>query len=292
MSSLPYADRSAAPWSLLGLEPVRAVFEYASMHLMNTTPFPPGDGHPVVIFPGLVPDRISTAPLKEFCGKLGYSAYDWIQGVDNGPQGDLDACIDDLAAHVRELTSAHRRRVSLIGWSLGGIYAREVAKKLQGRVRQVITLGTPFGGTAERNDLAWIYGSGAAGRSEIPEDLRARLSSAPDVPTTSIYSRSDGVIDWQACLHDGKQEHTEDIEVDSSHLGLGWNPEALSIIADRLGNRRKSSPPAAWSRRRTERATALLLAMASGGEATDSNSDETRERSCPRQRNLSESGRW
>jgi pimeloyl-ACP methyl ester carboxylesterase len=268
MSRLPYADRSAAPWSLLGLEPMRAVFEYASMHLMDTASFPPGDGHPVVIFPGLVSDHNSTAPLKEFCRKLGYTAYDWGQGINTGPQGDLDAWIDKLAGQVRELTSAHRQRMSLIGWSLGGICAREVAKKLQGRMRHVITLGTPFGGTAERNDLAWIYGSLGAQQPEITKDLMARLSSAPDVPTVSIYSRSGGVVNWQACLHDETQGQTEDIEVDSSHLGLGWNPQALSIIADRLGNRKNSAPSAPWSRRRTERATALLLAMESGGEAS------------------------
>jgi len=248
------------------MEPMRAVFEYASMHLMNTTSFPPGDGHPVVIFPGLVSDQNSTAPLKEFCRKLGYTAYDWGKGVNTGPQGDLDAWIDELAGTVRELTSAHRQRISLIGWSLGGLYAREVAKRLQGRVRQVITLGTPFGATAERNDLQWIHGPNGAQQPEITRDLRARLSRAPGVPTTSIYSRSDGVVDWRACLHDGTQAQTEDIEVDSSHFGLGWNPEVLAIIADRLGKRRKSPPPAAWSRRRTERATTMLLAMGSSSE--------------------------
>jgi hypothetical protein len=249
------------PWVLLGLEPVRAVFEYASMHLMDTTSFPSGDGHPVVIFPGLVSDQNSTAPLKEFCRKLGYAAYDWGQGVNTGPQGNLDAWIDELASQVRELTSMHRQRLSLIGWSLGGIYAREVAKKLQGRVRQVITLGTPFGAKAERNDLQWIYASSGAQKPEINQDLRARISTAPDVPTTSIYSRSDGVIDWRACLHDGTQGQTEDIEVESSHFGLGWNPEVLSIIADRLGKRRRSASPSPWSRRRTGRATSMLLAM-------------------------------
>jgi pimeloyl-ACP methyl ester carboxylesterase len=263
MSSLTYPDTSAAPWTFSGLEPMRAVFEYASMHLMDTASFPAGDGHPVIIFPGLVSDQNSTAPLKEFCRKLGYTALDWGQGVNTGPQGNLDEWIDELASQMRELTSAHRKRMSLIGWSLGGIYAREVAKKLPGRVRHVITLGTPFGGVAGRNDLGWIHGSGAAQTPDITRDLMARLSTAPEVPTTSIYSRSDGVVDWQACLHDGKQGQTEDIEVDSSHFGLGWNPEVLSIIADRLARRRKSGPPAAWARRRAERATALLLAMQS-----------------------------
>ena len=270
MSSPTYAGTNAAPWTLLGLEPMRAVFEYASMHLMNTTSFPPGDGHPVVIFPGLVSDQISTAPLNWFCRELGYSTYDWGQGVNTGPQGDLDAWIEELASHVRNLTSAHRQRISLIGWSLGGIYAREVAKKLPRRVRQVITLGTPFGGTVEQNPFQWIHATGGAQKPGSTEDLMARLSSAPDVPTTSIYSRSDGVVDWQACLHDGKQGQTEDIEVDSSHFGLGWNPEVLSIIADRLAKRRKAVPQAAWTRRRTERATTLLLALGTSSGSGES----------------------
>ena len=224
----------------------------------------------MVIFPGLVSDQISTAPLNWFCRELGYTTYDWGQGINTGPQGALDAWIEELASHVRDLTSAHRQRISLIGWSLGGIYAREVAKKLPRRVRQVITLGTPFSGTAEQNAFQWIHGTGGAQKPGNTKDLMARLSSAPDVPTTSIYSRSDGVVDWQACLHDGKQHQTEDMEVNSSHFGLGWNPEVLSIIADRLGKRKRSGPPAAWTRRRTERATALLLAMAPSGEATHS----------------------
>ena len=142
----------------------------------------------------------------------------------------------------------------------------------KGACARVITLGTPFGAKAERNDLQWIYASSGAQKPEMTQDLRARLRSAPNVPTTSIYSRSDGVIDWRACLHDGTQGQAEDIEVDSSHFGLGWNPEVLSIVADRLGKRRKPTPPAAWTRRRTERATALLLAMSPDQGATPSSS--------------------
>ena len=229
---------------------------------METTSFPCGDGHPVVIFPGIGSERNQTGPLTEFCRKLGYTAYDWGRCVNTAPQKDLDAWIDETASHVRDLASLNGQQISLIGWGGGGIYARELAKKLQRCVRQVITLGTPFGGTPWQKSLAWIHQPSGAHRPEMSEEMRAQLSNAPDVPTTSIYSRSDGVVDWQTCLHDGKQVHAEDIEVDSSHFGLGWNPEVLSIIADRLGKRRKSAPTAAWSRRRTERATALLLAMA------------------------------
>ena len=124
---------------------------------MEKEQLPPGDGHPVVIFPGLAADRLSTKPLKNFCEQLGYTAYDWGRGFNTGPQGDVDAWLDELAQHVRELTSTQRQKVSLIGWSLGGIYAREVAKILRGRVRQVITIGTPFAGTTEQTNVAWVY---------------------------------------------------------------------------------------------------------------------------------------
>jgi len=241
MSSSTFYD-NAPTWSFLGMEPLRAVIEYASMQLMNTTSFPQGDGHPVVIFPGLVSAQNSTAPLKDFCSRLGYTAYDWGLGINTGPEGDVDAWIDRLASHVRDLTSPHRQQISLIGWSLGGICAREVAKQLPGRVRQVITMGTPFRGTAEQNDLTWIHGPAGGQRPEVNKEFMTRLSRAPDVPTTSIFSRSDGVVDWQACIHDGKQGRTEDVEVDSSHFGLGWNPEVLSIIADRLGRKKAPRP--------------------------------------------------
>lgn len=236
-SSTLYANVPA--WTFFGMEPLRAVIEYASMQLMSTTSFPSGDGHPVVIFPGLASNQNSTAPLKDFCSRLGYSAYDWGLGVNAGPEGDVDAWIDRIASHVRVLTSSHGQQVSLIGWSLGGICAREVAKRIQGRVRRVITMGTPFGATAEQNDLTWIHGPGSGRKPELNKEFMARLSRAPDVPTTSIFSRSDGLVDWKACIHDGKQAGTEDIEVDSSHCGLGWNPQVLSIIADRLSRKRK-----------------------------------------------------
>ena len=225
---------SAPSWTLLGIEPVRALLEYAGMRLMDKTALPRGDGHPVVIFPGLASDRHSTAPLKAFCEDLGYAAYDWGRGFNTGPDGHVDAWLDELAQHVQELTAAHGQRISLIGWSLGGIYAREIAKKLRGHVRQVITIGTPFAGTAEQTNVAWVYRLLNGQTPALDEALMARLRTPPDVPTTSIFSRSDGVVAWQACIQGGDREHTENIEIDGSHVGMGWNPQVLSIIADRL----------------------------------------------------------
>lgn len=242
-STTCYPSLDAPAWCLLGIEPARAIIEYASMRLMNRAGLPRGDGHPVVIFPGLAADHRSIGPLKDFCEELGYVAYDWGRGFNIGPQGDIDAWLDELAQHVLELTGARRETVSLIGWSLGGVYAREVAKKLTRRVRQVITIGTPFAGSAEQAHVSWVYRLLSGQEPPLPEAMMARLRIAPDVPTTSIFSRSDGVVAWQACIQDGDADQIENIEVDGSHCGLGWNAEVLSIIADRL-----RQPMGAWQR--------------------------------------------
>ena len=135
---------SAPSLALLGMEPIRAAFEYASMKLMDRELMPKGDGHAVVIFPGLASDGHAVAPLRTFCEELGYAAYDWGRGFNTGPEGDVDGWLESLAQHTNGITSEHADSISLIGWSLGGIYAREVAKLLGPRVRQVITIGSPF----------------------------------------------------------------------------------------------------------------------------------------------------
>jgi pimeloyl-ACP methyl ester carboxylesterase len=277
MPDTALSARYGAPaWTLLGIEPLRAALEFASLHLMDRAALPPGDGHPVVIFPGLAADHRSISPLKTFCERLGYAAYDWGRGLNTGPRGDLDAWFDDLAAHVRELTCAHQQPISLIGWSLGGIYAREVAKKLTGEVRQVITIGTPFAGSEEHTNVSWVYRLVNRHAPMLDEALMARLRIAPDAPTTSIFSRSDGVVAWQACIQGAGAGHTENIEVDGSHCGLGWNPEVLSVIADRLGQSAR-----AWQRHPTAM-PGLELGDAGARERIHTSRPALQERRLPR----------
>ena len=227
---------------LLGIEPLRAMFEFAGMHLMDRSRLQAGDGHPVVFFPGLATDRRAIAPLRDCCERLGYAVYDWELGFNTGPQGHIDEWLGGLARHVESVSADHGRRASLVGWSLGGIYAREIAKLVPDAVRQVVTLGTPFAGSGHETNVGWLYHTMNGQAPSVDAELSARLRTTPGVPTTSVYSRSDGVVAWQACvLQRGRM--AENVEVDGSHMGLPWNPKVLSVVADRL-----SQPEGGWRR--------------------------------------------
>ncbi|MDT9002229.1 alpha/beta hydrolase [Paucibacter sp. APW11] len=209
----------------------RAPWELAA--LLAATPWlrklPRGDGHPVIVFPGLGANDFTTLALRRFLDELGYVSHPWGQGFNFGPRhGVLEQCNAD----VQRLFKHHARKVSLIGWSLGGIYARELAKELPDHVRCVITLGTPFTGHPRATN-AWRFFEFVSGQRVTNHELLHQIRQTPPVPTTSIYSRSDGVVSWRcSVMEPGPQ--AENIEVHASHLGLGMNPMALYAVADRL----------------------------------------------------------
>jgi hypothetical protein len=188
----------------------------------------------VVIFPGLASDGHAVAPLRAHCQRLGYAAMDWGRGWNTGPDGDVDAWLQALADDLDVLLGDDPVPATLIGWSLGGLYARELAKLARVPVRQVITIGTPFNGTPAQTHAGWMYRLLNGRTARLAPALRRRLATPPPVPTTSIYSRSDGVVAWQACLHDRPAPQVQDVAVHGSHLGMGWNPQVLQVVADRL----------------------------------------------------------
>jgi hypothetical protein len=102
-------------------------------------------------------------------------------------------------------------------------------------VRQVITIGTPFNAEADHTNVGWLFRLLSGSPATIDPDLSKRLRTPPAIPTTSIYSKTDGVVAWQTCRHDAPAAHIQDIEIDGSHIGMGWNSEALRVVADRLG---------------------------------------------------------
>ena len=223
--------RPRPPGPLLLLLEGRAPLEYLSM--LAAFPWlrrlPRGDGHPVMVFPGLGANDATTWPLRGFLSSLGYVTQAWGQGFNAGPRvGVLDRC----AADIRDLADRTGQPVSLLGWSLGGLYAREMAKEHPEITRCVITLGTPFTGHP-RDTNAWRVYEWLSGHRVDDRDMMARTRVAPPVPTTSIFSRSDGIVAWRCSLNE-PGPLAENIEVPASHVGMGMNPTALYAIADRL----------------------------------------------------------
>jgi len=227
-------SRAAGPPSLalLLLEVPRTLV--AASLLLPALPLlrraPRGDGHPVLVLPGFSASDRSTRLLRRYVASLGYKTHGWKLGRNLGLAGGLHK---QLIERLAELHERHGRRVSLVGWSLGGIYARELAKLMPETVRRVITLGSPFGGEQQGFD-PWILRL-VTGR-ELPARLQTRLNRLrppPPVPSTAIFTKSDGIAPWRAC-REMDADGTENIEVVASHCGLGFHPVALYAVADRL----------------------------------------------------------
>lgn len=209
-----------APWEFGALLPAWPALKRA----------PAGDGHKVLVFPGLSASDASTVPLRRYLTSRGYDAQGWRQGFNFGPRAGV---LQQARRGLKEACQASGRKVSLIGWSLGGVYARELAKELPDHVRSVITLGSPFSGHPKSTN-AWRIYELTSGRDIEREHEDRDLPSAPPMPTTSIYSRTDGIVAWRASIQKADHGQTENIEVMASHIGIGLNPSAWWAVADRL----------------------------------------------------------
>jgi len=223
---------------LLALEG-RAWFELAALlpALPALSSAPRGDGHPVLVLPGYLADDRSTRALRWFLRDRGYHAHASRLGRNLGPQPET---VTGLVQRLHALHERHGRRVSIVGWSLGGIYARELARAFPDEVRLVITLASPFRDPLATNvaRLARLgFGPRPATNPSVPRD---RLRAPLQVPVTSFYSETDGIVAWESCL-DEESPCAENLGVPSSHCGMGHHPTVLLAIADRL-----AQPEGAW----------------------------------------------
>ena len=226
-------QRLRPPSLLLMLAEARAVFELNSSLLLSPLLMraPRGDGHPVLTLPGFLASDLSMAPMRRYLKELGYDAYAWNMGRNFGGVGSKRGALRDLLTRIHETTG---RKVSVIGWSLGGIYARDLALQLPNMVRSIITLGSPFANDVRATNATRLYEAMSGERVEDFAELRAAIAGDLPVPATSIYSRTDGVVNWRTCLL-RPSDRAENIEVHlASHIGLGVNPAALWAVADRL----------------------------------------------------------
>jgi pimeloyl-ACP methyl ester carboxylesterase len=228
-------DRGARPSLLLqAAELPRAWGEYAALvGSAGLLPLVPrGDGAPVVVLPGFTGSDRSTFALRTFLGGVGHRSVAWGLGRNIGPSRKIIDGIDDL---VERMVEEQGQPVHLIGWSLGGIFARHVAVRRPELVRRVITLGSPYRLLDhKKSHAAWIYEMYAPfhdAAGDLPPD--GPVSRPLSVPSTSIYSRTDGIVPWWACTEQ-PSALAENVHVFSSHNGLGHNALAMYVIADRL----------------------------------------------------------
>ena len=191
---------------------------------------PRGDGRPIMLAPGYRADQVSMWPLKRFLRRLGYDVYDWGLGRNTG---NVDRLTGIVRSHVREIfESRDGEPVTLIGWSLGGTVMREVARYEPDIVREVITLGSPIIGGPKYTAVGLRF-AGRADLDAFESEVHRRNLIGLTQPVTSIYSKLDGVVSWQASV-DIYNKQARNIEVYSSHFGLGINANVWRHIADVL----------------------------------------------------------
>lgn len=219
----------------------RAVLEWQSFFVFKPLlkKLKSGDGHSVIVFPGFVSSDRATRPLRGLLKDLGYDAHGWGLGTNLLFDEALEA---EMVALVNEVYEKSGRKVSLVGWSLGGLYAREVAKACPGKVRSVVTLGSPISGNMRHSNAHTLYKAINGKPSKVDLTRYSSLNTPPSVPTTSIYSKTDGIVAWEGSVQK-RGEHTENIELPASHLGIGVNPLTMYVLADRL-----AQPEAHWKR--------------------------------------------
>ena len=233
-SMTQFPDVEAPSMWLLALEH-RALWEFwagvASFKPLQLVA-PRGDGHPVLVIPGLGAADSSTALLRQFLDDLGYVTYPWGLGRNKGMKEESAQLMQE---RLKLIFDEHGQKVSVIGQSLGGVFARELGRFCPDMVRQVITLGSPFTGHPLASTGTHLYEWLSGDRFEdLDFNQHLEMRVKPPVPTTSIYSKLDGVVAWECSIEEGQPEGESINLRGNSHIGMGSSPNALYLIAERL----------------------------------------------------------
>jgi pimeloyl-ACP methyl ester carboxylesterase len=246
--AIPGEERSdphylAPPSAWLALtEPQRVVLEAISLATLRRLldRLPGGDGHPVMVLPGFLGSDAYNATLRRFLRRQGYRTHGWGLGRNLGPR---ENALERLQQRLQSLVQRYGQPLSLVGHSLGGIFARELAREDPSLVRQVISLGSPFGrGRHSGSHPARLF-EALNPTEELPVALDD-LHWSPPVPTTAVYSRGDGIVNWRTAVQSPSfsKGHSQSIQVRGSHCGMTLNPTVWYVIADRL-----RQPADAWT---------------------------------------------
>jgi pimeloyl-ACP methyl ester carboxylesterase len=216
-------QRLQPPSLFLMLAEARSLFELNSSLLLS----------PLLLLtlPGFLARDLSMAPMRRYLKELGYDTHAWKMGRNFGGVSSRRGALRELLTGIHGQTG---RKVSLVGWSLGGVYARDLALQLPDMVRAVITLGSPFANDIRATNATRLYEALSGETVDDNPEIRRAIAGDLPVPATSIYSRTDGIVNWRTSLL-RPSKTSENIEVYlASHIGLGVNPAALWAVADRL----------------------------------------------------------
>ncbi|CAB1081856.1 hypothetical protein D1AOALGA4SA_9497 [Olavius algarvensis Delta 1 endosymbiont] len=193
---------------------------------------PKGDGHMVMAIPGFMANDLTTKAMRSYLNRCGYQTSGWKQGTNYGYSDKVGA---DLEGRVCRLFKKHGK-ISLVGQSLGGVYACELARMYPHMVRFVITLGSPYADIENASNVMWLYKRiNGEDYSEKFDHQLQRCQIPPPVPTTSVYSKTDGVVSWRSSdIDQHGNGQCESVEILGSHIGMSFNPHSLWVIANRL----------------------------------------------------------
>jgi len=191
---------------------------------------PDGDGGPLIVLPGMHVGDWTTAPLRRFLRRHGWRAHGWELGFH---RADVATTLPRALKGLESRAAKAGRSVALVGWSLGGVVARELARLRPDLARGVVTLGAPVVGGARYVAVSYPYRRSGWDLDRV-ESLASAASAVPiRVPVTAIWSRRDGIVAGRACIDHATPGATQ-VEVRSSHWGLGFDPDAWLAIATAL----------------------------------------------------------
>jgi len=224
------------PSLLLALSECQILFKIPKFLLeVDVMEVEKGDGHPVLVLPGFTGNDFITKPLRDFLKRANYKTEGWKLGFNLGYSEET---FESLSKVLLGIYHYHNQKISLVGWSLGGVFARELAKVYPNIVRNVVTLGSPFVDILHGTNIKWLYRLINIifnhSETEVNVEILQNLNQPPPVPTSSLYSKLDGIVSWECCLNDCTREDVENIDVDCHHIGFIFNPRVLRILANRL----------------------------------------------------------
>lgn len=213
------------------IESIRSLFETIQgfIFLLFSSAEDIGKGQVVMVVPGLLSSDYSTYILRKFLIKKGFIVYGWQLGINLGRMDKLP----ELITKMEIISTRHNQKIIQIGWSMGGLFSREVCHQRPDLISKVITLGSPFADVHAPNNARWVFEL-LNDKYDIDHHIAARLASHTLMPSVAIYSKTDGIVPWEACIDPTTDENHINIEVQSSHFGMGANPKVLTSILNQI----------------------------------------------------------